>query len=349
MSKILKIIIIIVLVLILAISGIKVIKKTRKKEASLPVAKVYPISVKSMKPIFTNVKLTLPYLSEVENDKDVSLASRIASRVQYIKKSGEKVKKGEIVVRLDTTQLESNLRSIKDQIKAAKISLKNIELTHQRTQKLLNVHGASIEMFQKEQSQIALAKAKLSSLEQKEIDITNNLSYTTIKAPVDGMISKTFVNVGDISAPTRPLVQISSTNGFYLLLRVPTDIKVQSVFYHDKYYKAIPLNKTVHGLAEYKVYLNQAGLISGDRVEVSVVIFNKKAIKLPFDAILDRDGKSYVLVINKDKAIPKRVHILQTGEEGVSVSDDLTQDEIVIAKPDILLKLLSGYKLVKGK
>ena len=44
--------------------------------------------------------------------------------------------------------------------------------------------------------------------------------------------------------------------------------------------------------------------MSGERVEVNLVVFDGKAIKLPFDAILNRDGKSYVFVKDNDKAIP---------------------------------------------
>jgi len=39
------------------------------------------------------------------------------------------------------------------------------------------------------------------------------------------------------------------------------------------------------------------------------------------------------------------VHILRSAQQGVVVSDNLAGKRVVTAKPDILLKLLSGYTL----
>ena len=80
-------------------------------------------------------------------------------------------------------------------------------------------------------------------------------------------------------------------------------------------------------------------------MKVDVIIFEQKAIKLPFDALLNRDGKSYVLRIKEGHATAQEVHIVQSGEQGVVIKEDLEGAKIVLAKPDILLKLLSGYAL----
>ncbi len=345
MNKYIKITIGAVVVAGLVVGGVKTVKKAKAKDAAQPIAKIYPIVASTFTPTKADVKLTLPYLAEVANDKDVKLSARIAARVIKIVPSGSSVKKGEVVVSLDTTNLKSSLDTLHHQIRAASVALSNLEATHKRTQELLKVQGASIEESQKEATMIASAQANLNALTQKEIELQNNLSYSKIVAPVDGVIAKTFVNQGALSAPGHPLVAISSKNGFYLMLRVPTDLSVRGVVLDAKTYTATPLGSTFHGLAEYKVYTGDSKLISGDRVQVDVITFNQKGIQLPFDTLLNRNGKNYVLVASKDKAEPMEVHILQSAEQGVVVSDKLEGKKIVIAKPDILLKLLSGYSL----
>ena len=345
MNKYVKIGLGVVVVAALVAGGVKAVKKARAKDAATPKAKIYPIVVSSMTPKISQVKLTLPYLAEVANDKDVKLSSRIAARILMIKPSGSHVKKGDLIVKLDTTTIESSLSSVKEQLQAAKITLDNLQRTHKRTLELLKVKGASIEESQKEESLIASAQASLNALKQKEIELKNNLSYATITSPVDGVIAKTFSNQGAISAPGKPLVAISSKNGFYLMVRVPTDLPIRGVELNGKTYAATALGSTYNGLAEYKVYTGDTNLTSGDRVEVNVLVFNQKAILLPFDAILNRDGKSYVLVIAGNKANVQAVHIIQSAQEGVVISDNLEGTKIVVAKPDILLKLTSGYSL----
>lgn len=332
MKKIVKIVLILVVIAALALLGIKAIKNKRAKEASAPVAKIYPIVVKSMAPKLADVTLTLPYLAEAHNEQDVMLSSRIASRVEQIVKSGSEVKKGDVVATLDTTDLTAN-------IDALKISLDNLLKSHQRTQALYKVKGASIEQLQKEQSQIASVKSKLKSAR-------NQLSYATITAPIDGVVAKTMAAEGDVTMPGKPLLQISAHEGFSLLVRTPQDISPKSVLYEGKSYPLHALGSTLRGLSEYKAYVSESkDLSSGERVEVDVVIFKAKATRLPFDALLNRNGKSNVLLVKKNHAVAKEVHILESGEQGVVIAEDLSGDHIVIAKPDIMLKLTSGYAL----
>jgi len=345
MNKYIKITLSTVVVLGLVGSGMKVLKEAKAKDSAKTVAKIYPIVAQVLSVESKSVELTLPYLAEVENDKDVKLAPRIAARVLKITTSGTKVKKGDVVAQLDTTNIKSSLESLKNQIEAAKIAVDNLEKTHKRTLELLDIQGASIEQSQKEATLLAGAESKVNALKQKEIALKNNLSYATIVSPVNGVISKTFTSKGALSAPGHPLLAISSKNGFYLMLRVPTDLSVAGVILDNKTYSATPLGSTFHGLAEYKVYTSNSNLISGDRVEVDVVVYNQKGLKLPFDALLNRNGISYVLVVEDGKTTAQEVHILQSAEQGVVISDNLEGKQVVIAKPDILLKLLSGYTL----
>ena len=341
----LKFIIFIAVVAGLAFLGIKKVKEARAKDASTPKAVVYPIVASTISPKISNVKLTLPYLAEVDNDNDVQIASRVPARVEKIKKTGEHVKKGEIVVRLDTTSTKSAINEIKSQIRASKVTLANLEATHRRTIKLLKVQGASIEQSQRESSQIASIKEKINALREKIVSLKNNLSYATITSPVDGVVSKSFVSQGGISGPGKPLLSIRSKNGFYLKVRVPNETKIKGVILNHKFYSATSLNSTFHGLNEYKGYTNDNSLVTGDRIQVDVVVFSKQATLLPFDAILNRDGKSFVLVVNGNRAKPQEVHVLKSAEQGVAISDNLEGKKIVVAKPDILLKLTSGYAL----
>jgi len=345
MNKYLKIGLGVAVAAVLVVAGVKAVKNAQAKDKAVPKAKIYPVVVSQMSPKVSQVELTLPYLAEVANDKDVKLSSRIAARIIKIMPSGSSVKKGDLIVKLDTTSIQSALSSIKEQMYSAKISLQNLEATHKRTLELLQVKGVSIEVSQKEESMIAAAKATVNALKQKEIELQNNLSYATIISPVDGVIAKTFVNQGGLSAPGKPLVSISSKEGFFLLVRVPSDLSIKGVKFAGKKYDAITLGSTFNGLAEYKVYTGQKNLTSGDRVEVNVIVFDAKGTLLPFDALLNRDGESYVLIVNKDHAKVEKVDIIQSGEQGVVIAQNLEDKSIVVAKPDILLKLTSGYRL----
>jgi len=334
-------------VLAVIIFGILLIKSAKKKEAAMPPAKKYAVVVSTTVPQIKDVQLSLPYLAITQNDKDVKLASKIAARVEYIKSSGSSVRQGEVIARLDKTAIESNLQSVRSQIKALNTALNNLKATHKRTLELLEVKGASIEQSQMEESKIAEMNSKVESMNQKINELKDMLSYAVIKSPVNGRISKTMVNKGDMAMPGHPVAIISAQNGFFLLLRMPSHIKVYSVNLNGKSFDAIPLNSTFRSLAEYKVYVDSKNMTSGDRVEVDVVIYKGRGIKLPFDAVLNRDGKNYVLIRDGNQAVAQEIHIVESGEHGIVVRDNsLAGKEIVVAKQDVLLKLLSGNRLM---
>ena len=345
MNKIIKIGLSIAVIALLGIGGIKTIKKARAKDNATPKAKIYPIVINTISPKITHVKLTLPYIAEVQNDKDVTLSSKIAARILSIKPSGSTVKKGQVVAKLDTTSIKSNLLTIQNQIKAANIKLQNLKETHKITKELLKAKAASIEESQKELTTIASTQAQIVGLMQKEIELKNNLSYALVASPVDGVIAKSLGRKGAMSMPGKPLAKISSKNGFYLKVRLPKEIKIKGVEFNNKEFDITPLETTFHGLAEYKVYTNDTKLTTGDIVEVNIITYNKKGVLLPFDALLNRDSKSFVLVVDGNKAIPKEVHILQSAQQGVLVLESFENKKIVVAKPDILLKLTSGHAL----
>jgi len=319
----------------LVVGGMLLVKAKKAKEAQTPLPKHYAMVVKTMVAKPSEVRLTLPYLAQVQNDDNVVLSSRMSARVVSIRKSGEAVKQGEVLAKLDTEELQANIGSVR-------IALENLLKTHKRTKALYRVKGASIEQLQKEESNIAALQAKLKALE-------NQMSYATLVSPVSGVIAKAYESEGSIAMPGKPLLSISATKGFSLLVRLPDDIKPDAVIFQGRQYQLQALGSTYQGLNEYKAYIDAAHLSAGETTEIRVVLFDGQATKLPFDAILDRNGKSYVLAVKKDRAVPKEVHIVQKGEEGVVIKEDLSKEKIVVAKPDILLKLLTGISVkVKG-
>ncbi len=345
-KKIIQTIIAIIIIAALVIGGKFAIKKAQNRDANAPLAKSYDVVVTTYKVKEDSIKLTLPYLAIVQNDQDVMMSSKIAARVDYIKPSGSKINKGEVIIKLDNTSFISNINSVKSQLTALEVGLKNMEATHNRTLELIKVDGASIEQSQKEESKISELRSKKEALNQKLNELHNMLSYANIKSPVKGIISKTMVNTGDMAMPGHPIANLKSDNGFYLLVRVPTDMSVQGVELNGKQFSTTALNSTFHGLAEYKAYTDISNMTSGDRLEVDVELFNGKGILLPFDAVINRNGKDYVLIRKDNEANPEEVNIVENGEQGILISNqDLLGREIVIAKQDILLKLLTGVSL----
>jgi len=339
--------------------AIKAVKKKKAEEAKMEKAKVYKIAVNTLKLKKSKVLLTLPYLASVESSKDAKILTKLSGRVLSIANVGDRVKKGEVVAKIDDSELLSKLQalklgtnSLKLNINAKRLVLKNLLLSHKRTKELLDVKGASIEQYQNEENQIALTRAGIKTL-QSSIEINNAkikeleslISYATLKSPTDGIVSKTFVTKGDVSMPGHPLLSISSDEGKYLVVNLPPSQKAKEIIFEGKIYDAKPLHSTFNALDQYRVDVKNISQNSGERVDVKVVVFDKEAVKVPTSGVLQNGGKNYIFIVDKDRAVQTEVKVLASGEEGLALPLEYDGKKIVLAKPDIFLKLISGLKI----
>ena len=359
MKKFIKIALFFLIIALLVIGAVKLVKKRKAEEAALPIAKEYAVIAPVMEAKKSHLLLTTNYLALVQSEANTKLLAKFAGRIEWIAKEGAHLAKGDLVVKLDSTPLQTKLTSLKAQIEAVKKQIEatkeildNLYKIHKRTQKLLQVRGASKEEYEKEANEIAKTKTnlyalkgKLANLQANKKELLSELNYAILKSPIDGVLAKRYANRGDIAMPGHPLVAIASPKDSYLLVRLPKDIKIYGVFYKNRRYNALPLLHSYNSLNEYKVAINDPQLIAGERVEVEIITFDGKGTLLPQDAILNRDGKSYILIAKGNKATPKEVKIIASGEKGVVIEDNIEGQKVVIAKPDILLKLLSGIEL----
>ncbi|WP_353663155.1 efflux transporter periplasmic adaptor subunit [Hydrogenimonas sp. SS33] len=357
MKKGLRVLIILAVIAILVLLAVRAVKHKKAEEAAIPPAKPYAVVVHTITPQVQKVTLSLPFIALVHNDNDTVVASKLAARVVMIDKPGAKVKRGEPVAKLDTTDLEAKLHALQAQIASAKSglaaqrkALENLKAIHARTQKLLAVRGASREQYDTEttkiaatEAQIAETKAKIASLRSSVDEVTNLLSYALIKAPVSGTVGKTFVNAGDMAMPGKPLMSITADKGAYLLVRLPGDLKPKALIYQGKRMALYDLHHTFNGLREYRTATLERPLTTGERVDVDIVTFEGEGLKLPVDAVL-ADGNSHkVLTAEKGHTQIHTVEVKARGEHGMVVAaDDLAGKQVIVAKPDVMLRLLTG-------
>jgi len=352
--KILKVLIPLILAVILAISGMRLIKKRQSADEKLPPAEQSAIVVKTITPSFEKKTLTLPYVASVKNDSEVLINTKFAGKILFVKQLGDNVKKGEIVAKIDNSDLNAKLKeldsqtnSLKHKLHAEEINLKNLLLTHARTKKLLAVKMASIEQYQNEQSKIATLKAQikadknsLKAVNANKNAILNSLSYTNLTSPVDGVVSAKMLNKDDIAFAGKPILKITPKNGNYLFVTLPKNY--EKIIYKNKIYPLTPLNGTFNSLKAFKARVDDPKLISGEKIDVKVVEYDGEGVFLPYDAILSVNGKNYIFILNDNGVSSEEVDIKAYGENYVLINKNVTET-VIVAKPDILLRIKAGY------
>jgi len=347
-----KLLVFLIIVGVLVIGAVKLVKKRRAEDLKEKTATIYPIKVKSVTPKEGHIITTLKYLAIVKNSKEVTINSKFAGKINYVAKLGDKVKKGEIVAKIDDSNLRaalkevnSNIEAVKKLIEADKVNINALKDTLYRTKKLLDVKMASVEEFETQKAKLASLEAKLKAdkeklktLIAKRKNIQNDLTYAVITSPIDGTVSSKFLNKGDNTFPGKPIIKIASNQGNYLYIPLPKPYK--EIIYKGKIYSLTPLHTTFNGIPVYKADVNDPNLVVGEKVDIKVVTFDGNATLIPFNTILSINGKNYVFDLNGK---PIEINILATGEEGVVVSNQL--NSIIEANPDILLKIKAGHPI----
>ncbi len=137
------------------------------------------------------------------------LSTRIAGFVEKIYvKTGDKVKKGQLLIKVDPKDLIAQRESLLAQIEATKARVWAAKRTYERLLALKDVGGVTEQQLDNAKAQYEALKNSVKAMEASLRAIDNNLRYAEIKAPFDGIVSAKWVNEGDFVGPGRLLLNI---------------------------------------------------------------------------------------------------------------------------------------------
>ena len=131
----------------------------------------------------------------------VQIKSKASGRVEDLPvEEGDVVKKGNLICRLDQTDILADVEQAKANLDIAKVELKQAQNTFDRKEQLFG--KALISEDERDQAALALAQAKAQIIRATTaLDQANvRLDETIVTAPIDGVILQKYVEVGQIIA-----------------------------------------------------------------------------------------------------------------------------------------------------
>lgn len=155
----------------------------------------------STKVVTDTIRTTISATGTLEPVDQVEVGTQVSGDIAKINADfNSKVKKGQVIAELDKSKLQSTLKQAMISYKSAENDLKFKQSTYDRVKKLAESKSASA--VELEQAEYNLNAAKL-SVEQRQNEVSQarlNLSYATIKSPIDGVVLKRAVDVGQTVA-----------------------------------------------------------------------------------------------------------------------------------------------------
>jgi RND family efflux transporter MFP subunit len=139
---------------------------------------------------------------------------------------GDEVKAGDVVARIDPRDFEVNLNNIRGQLDKAQANAKRAQSEFDREMRIFeeDAGATSQTAVERKRSQRDQARADIKSLQASVASAKDQLSYTYLKAPFDGVVVSTYVeNFEDVQAK-QPLVRIVDNSRIEMVISIPESL-----------------------------------------------------------------------------------------------------------------------------
>ena len=199
------------------------------------------------------------YTAEAVGTLKASSRTEVSSRVlapinKILVRAGQAVKEGDVLVELDRRALETQLSQAKAAVAAAEAAAGQAANDYGRAKRLFEKHAVSQAAMEKDAAAVEVTRAKLDQARQAQSEVDVMISYTTIKAPQNGMVVDRLAEEGDMARPGEPL----------LILYDPTSLRLE-----------VPVMENL-----------AVGLKPGDELTVQIDARDNRRIKAVVDEIV---------------------------------------------------------------
>jgi multidrug efflux system membrane fusion protein len=172
--------------------------------------------VTAAKVLFNKVRDWTDFTGRLEPVERVDVRPRVGGYVENVAfVEGAEVKKGDLLFQIDPRPFKATVERLRADRARAAAELVLARSYASRAQRLLEKRAISQEEFEQRTSDASVAEAKLASvaasLEAAELD----LSFTRVRAPIAGRVSRAVVTVGNLVDASTLLTTLVSVSPVY--------------------------------------------------------------------------------------------------------------------------------------
>jgi RND family efflux transporter MFP subunit len=157
-----------------------------------------------------------------------AISSKVMATIREINaKAGDQVQEGDVLVRLDSAELEARLRQTEQSLAAAVAARKQAEQDFDRAKSLFDRGAVPQAELDKATARLNVAIAEESRAQQGVDESQAQLSYATIVAPKSGRVVDRLAERGDTARPGEPLLVLYDASSLRLEAPVPENLALQ--------------------------------------------------------------------------------------------------------------------------
>ena len=159
------------------------------------------------------------YSATIRGRQDIAIYPQVSGTISELcVNEGQKVSKGQTLFIIDQVPYKAALRTAEANVEAAEASVATAQLTYDSKKELFAKNVVSQFDLQTAENNLLTAKAQLAQAEAQRVNAANNLSYTVVKAPSNGVVGTLPYRVGALVSASipEPLTTVSDNSTMYV-------------------------------------------------------------------------------------------------------------------------------------
>lgn len=280
----------------------------------------------------TDVNVSEIYPASIEGRQDIAIFPQVSGTISKVCVSeGERVRKGESLFIIDQVPFKAALQMAEANVESAKAGVATAQLVYDSRVKLFEEKVISEFDMLTSRNQLLTAKAGLAQAEAQLVTAKNNMTYTQVLSPVDGVVGTIPFRAGALVSPAlpQPLTTVSDNREMYVYYSI-SEVAFLGLTNGHK-----DMAEAVAALPPVKLELADGSIYSTNgRIETISGVIDPSTGSVSIRAVFPNEGG-----------------ILHSGASGRIILERAHKDVILIpcSATFELQDLIFAYKYVDGK
>jgi membrane fusion protein (multidrug efflux system) len=276
--------------------------------------------------------LTTGYPAAISGVQTVEIRPQVSGMITDILiEEGESVRKGQVLFIIDQTPYKAAYEIAVANVHSAEAALSTAQLIYDSNKDLYEQKVVSEFDLMTAKNDLTDAKARLALCKAEEVNASNNLSYTEVRSPVNGVASMIPYRVGALvnSNITQPLVTVSDDSRVYAYFSMAENQMLDMVLQYGS------LNTAIRQMPEVELLMSNGQLYQ-----------HKGKINAISGTISESTGSVSIRAM-----FDNRNHLLRNGGSGTIVIPTERKNCIVIPKTATyeLQDRIFTFRVIDGK
>lgn len=319
-----------------------------------------PVLVTEVRP--AQATETVRYAGEVKPRTEVPLSFRVGGKViERTVELGSTLRRGDVVARLDSQDLQLGSRAAEAEIAAAQTEYEQQRLDLERFSGLRDKNFISPTEFERRQRALDVAAAKVDRLKSELAISRNRAAYATLRSDDDGVVTSVEAQPGQVVAAGQPIVRVARPGdkdvhigipeNRLALLREAGDVEITLWALSGRRYRGRLREVSPVADPATRTYLAKIELIDADDkvalgMTANVTLRGQAdaAMAVPESAIYRSGDDTAVWVVGNDGRVALRpVRVAAIAGEDAHIAGGLASGEWVVSAG--VQKLFAGQRV----